>query len=101
MLLTGDSINAKEAMDCGLVNKAVHVDDVEKTTQELAERITRHSSRVIGLGKKTFYQQIKENRDEAYCIAGNVMVDNLTYQDAQEGIRAFFEKRPPVWKDEK
>eukprot|EP00111_Clytia_hemisphaerica_P020293 TCONS_00059798-protein len=101
MLLTGDPINAKEALDCGLVNKTVPIEDVEKTTQELAERITRHSSRVIGLGKKTFYQQIKENRDEAYCITGNVMVDNLTYEDAQEGIRAFFEKRQPEWQNNK
>lgn len=36
-----------------------------------------------------------------FSLTENVMVDNLTLEDAQEGINAFFEKRPPVWpKDE-
>lgn len=97
MLLTGDPIGAEEALSCGLVNEAVDTEDVRKTTEALAMRIVRHSPRVIGLGKETFYKQIKEHRDNAYCLTENVMVDNLTYADAQEGIRAFFEKRPPVW----
>lgn len=38
-----------------------------------------------------------QGRDAAYAIASRVMVDNLALRDGQEGIRAFIEKRKPVW----
>ena len=40
------------------------------------------------------------NPNLIFSLTEGVMVDNLTYQDAQEGIRAFFEKRPPVWQED-
>ena len=97
MLLTGDNITAQEAFDCGLINQVVPMDEVEKASGELAAKISRHSRAVIGLGKQNFYRQIKESRNEAYCLTSSVMVENLTYSDTQEGIDAFFEKRKPKW----
>lgn len=44
-----------------------------------------------------FHRQMSQGRDAAYAIACNVMVDNLALRDGQEGIRAFVEKRKPVW----
>lgn len=38
-----------------------------------------------------------QGRDAAYVTASKVMVDNLALRDGQEGIRAFIEKRKPVW----
>jgi len=38
-----------------------------------------------------------QGRDAAYATASKVMVDNLALRDGQEGIRAFIEKRRPVW----
>lgn len=38
-----------------------------------------------------------QGRDAAYATASKVMVDNLALTDGQEGIRAFIEKRRPVW----
>lgn len=40
---------------------------------------------------------MSQGRDAAYATACNVMVDNLALRDGQEGIRAFIEKRKPVW----
>lgn len=97
MLLTGDPISAQEAQSSGLINEVVPEDQVAKTSEELAAKIVRHSRPVIALGKETFYKQIKENRNDAYCLAENVMVENLRHDDAQEGISAFFEKRKPKW----
>ena len=45
------------------------------------------------------YRQLEMDRDEAYVLAGNTMVDNLKLDDGKEGIDAFVEKRKPVWKD--
>lgn len=42
-------------------------------------------------------RQMAQGRDAAYATASKVMVDNLALTDGQEGIRAFIEKRKPVW----
>ena len=97
MLLTGDNITAAEALSCGLINEVVSETEVENASAELAGKIARHSRTVIGLGKQNFYKQIKEDRNEAYCLTSSVMVENLTYPDTQEGIDAFFAKRKPKW----
>uniref|UniRef100_T2M858 Enoyl-CoA hydratase domain-containing protein 3, mitochondrial n=1 Tax=Hydra vulgaris TaxID=6087 RepID=T2M858_HYDVU len=97
MLFTGDPITAQEALSYGLINEIVSEEKLQQTSKLLASRITRHSRHVIGIGKATFYRQIKENRDNAYCLAEKVMVENLEHVDAQEGILSFFQKRPPKW----
>lgn len=45
----------------------------------------------------SFLRQMAQGRDAAYATASKVMVDNLALRDGQEGIRAFIEKRKPVW----
>lgn len=42
-------------------------------------------------------RQMAQGRDAAYATTSKVMVDNLALTDGQEGIRAFIEKRKPVW----
>ena len=52
---------------------------------------------MIALGKKFYYQQLEMGLTQALDQGGQVMVDNLQLQDAQEGIAAFVEKRRPQW----
>jgi len=73
------------------------VGEVEEETWELAEIVAGSSGDAVRLGKKAFYRQMKEHIGVAYEIAGKVMVDNLEYADAKEGISAFLEKREPKW----
>lgn len=40
---------------------------------------------------------MSQSRDAAYVTASSVMVENLALSDGQEGIKAFIEKRKPVW----
>ena len=49
------------------------------------------------IGKEAFYRQAKLPLAEAYAYTRDVMVANLQAQDAQEGIAAFIDKRPPTW----
>jgi enoyl-CoA hydratase/carnithine racemase len=97
MLLTGEMISAQEALDAGLVNRVVPPDQLQAATLALAEKIIAASPPVVALGKQAFYQQIDMPLEEAYEYASSVMVENAEMPDAQEGMRAFLEKRPPTW----
>jgi enoyl-CoA hydratase/carnithine racemase len=97
MLLTGEPITADEALAAGLVNRVVAPAELESATRALADRILAASPFVMGLGKRAFYQQIDLPRPQAYDVAEKVMCANAVTDDAQEGMRAFLQKRPPRW----
>jgi enoyl-CoA hydratase/carnithine racemase len=98
MLLTGSAIDAATAADWGLVNRVVAPDELEPATDELAQRIAAASPLTVGIGKRAFYRQIDLGLDAAYEICQDVMSENATADDAQEGMSAFLEKRPPTWR---
>ncbi len=97
MLLTGQSIDARTALDWGLVNEVVPAAELDAAVDALVAQILCSSPRVIGLGKRMFYDQIDVGEDEAYERAKVVMAANAADPDAQEGISAFLGKRDPVW----
>jgi enoyl-CoA hydratase/carnithine racemase len=98
LLLTGTPIDAETAADWGLVNRVVPPAGLETATDELAQRIASASSLVVGLGKRAFYRQIDLELDAAYERSQEIMSQNATAEDAQEGMSAFLEKRPPTWR---
>jgi len=100
MLLTGEPIDATTALEWGLVNRVVPVEDLESAVLELVEAIARSSSYTVSTGKRAFYAQIDRAEAEAYEHCTIVMTDNALAGDAQEGMTAFLEKREPVWRGE-
>src|SRR5690606_2893561 len=98
MLLTGEPISAQEAYQFGLVNRVVAPEELEPATWELAQKIRSASPYVVGLGKRAFYRQLELPQHLAYAYAQEVMAMNALAADAQEGMCAFLEKRPPVWR---
>ncbi|MBI4468649.1 MAG: enoyl-CoA hydratase [Acidobacteria bacterium] len=98
MLLTGLPIDACEAERLGLVNRVVAADRLAEETMKLAHQIASASSSALALGKRTYYAQLPLDRARAYEVAENAMVENALDSDAQEGMTAFLEKRPPKWK---
>jgi enoyl-CoA hydratase/carnithine racemase len=97
MLLTGAPISAHEAERIGLVNRVVPAERLAAETWALARQICTTSAAVVALGKRAFYQQLPLDYPDAYRVAGEVMTANAGMADAQEGMRAFLEKRPPRW----
>jgi enoyl-CoA hydratase/carnithine racemase len=97
MLLTGEPIDAGTALAWGLVNQVVPVEELDAAVDTLVEQIVRFSPRVIGLGKRAFYDQIERAEPDAYELMQSVIAANAADADAQEGISAFLEKRPPKW----
>jgi enoyl-CoA hydratase/carnithine racemase len=98
MLLTGDPIDAKTALEWGLVNRVVPQDELDAAVAHFTTRILARSASVIALGKRAFYQQVDESLGDAYASTSDVMTCNLDLPDSAEGIDAFLEKRTPRWR---
>jgi enoyl-CoA hydratase/carnithine racemase len=98
MLLTGRPVSAEEAERYGLVNRVVPPDRLAEETLSLAKHIAQASPLTLALGKQSFYRQIEAEESQAYGYAKEMMALNALAEDAQEGISAFLEKRPPNWK---
>jgi enoyl-CoA hydratase/carnithine racemase len=97
MLLTGDPIDAATALDWGLINQVVPVEQLEPAVTQLVEAIARSSAYTVGTGKHAFYAQVDRGEHEAYEHCQTVMSENAAAGDAQEGMTAFLDKRPPRW----
>ena len=99
MLLTGELVGAAEAVQLGLINRAVPDTNLAASTAELAAQIAAKSRATVAIGKQAFYRQAEMGLAEAYEYASAVMVRNMAAADAAEGIDAFLAKREPVWTD--
>lgn len=98
MLLTGVAIDARTAMEWGLVNRVVPASQLDEAVQLLAEQIAAASPLTVAIGKQAFYAQIDLDQPKAYAYAKEVMSMNAMAADAQEGMSAFVGKRQPKWK---
>jgi enoyl-CoA hydratase/carnithine racemase len=97
MLLTGAPISAATALEWGLVNRVVPVSDLDAAVDELVAAISSSSPLTLAIGKEAFYEQVELDEHRAYDLTKSVMAMNSMAADAQEGICAFLEKRPPTW----
>lgn len=99
MLLTGDEIDAHTALAWGLVNRVVPDARVAEETRDLLRRATRGSRLSKALGKRALYEQIDLPTREAYDFASDAMAAASQTPPAQEGMRAFLEKRKPHYSE--
>lgn len=100
MLLTGEMIGAENAFTIGLVNRVVESGKARDEALRLARKMTAKSAAVVRIGKEAFYRQLEMGLADAYAYTSEVMVENMTMRDAEEGIGAFIEKRAPKWEDQ-
>jgi enoyl-CoA hydratase len=98
LLLLGEQISAAEAAEIGIVNRVFAPEEFEAGVREWAEKLAAKSPLVMKLGKDAIFRQ----QDMAFLDALDFLRAQLTIafstEDIQEGVRAFFEKREPVWK---
>ena len=95
MLFTGEFLSADEALAAGLINRVVAAHALDGETQALAAKIVEKSPLAVSMGKAMFYRQLAMGLPEAYHYASGVMADNMMALDAQNGIDAFIDKKPP------
>ena len=99
MLLTGDLVDAARARELGLVNRVVPEAKLDAEVTALARQIAGKSALTVKTGKEAFYRQAELPLADAYAYASEVMTRNMLARDAEEGIDAFLQKRPPTWED--
>ena len=99
MLLTGELISAARACELGLVNRVVPAAMLDAEVSGLARQISGKSALTLKIGKEAFYRQAELPMADAYAYASEVMARNMLARDAEEGIDAFLQKRPPQWQD--
>ncbi len=97
MLITGDIIDAKTALDWGLISSVVEDTELDDAVAAKVEKILSKSPSAIRYGKAMFHPQKQMSLADAYDFAGNVMAENMMSHDAGEGIDAFLDKRLPTW----
>jgi len=100
LILSGRIVSAQEAMGMGLINKVVAKDDLPKETQEFVKPYLSLSAEVLRVTKKTIKAGLRDDLEPSLKIIEDIYLNELMRTaDAQEGLKAFLEKRSPEWKN--
>ncbi len=100
MILTNERVDAATALRIGLIEQVVARGQALQCARELALRAAGLSPRAVAFSKQLIQQARRGTpRHAALALERERFVDLFDGEDAQEGVRAFLEKRTPVWKD--
>jgi enoyl-CoA hydratase/carnithine racemase len=97
MLLTGDLIDARKALEWGLVNQVVPAQELDAAIAGLAAKIVAKPPATVAAGKRAFYQQLDLGVERAYELASHTIACSFAHEEGREGMDAFIDKRPPRW----
>jgi len=97
MLLTGDMIDARTALEWGLINRVVPAEKLDAEVQHLAEQIRSKPRATVAAGKRAFYEQLEAGLERAYERASHVIANSFAHEEGREGMDAFIDKRKPRW----
>jgi cyclohexa-1,5-dienecarbonyl-CoA hydratase len=101
LLLMGETIDAAEAHRLGLVNRVVPADQLQAATDEMIGKLAALSGVVLRMTRRAARLGGQGTFGEALGQVESLYLDELMKtHDANEGLAAFLEKRPPVWKDQ-
>lgn len=93
LLMTGQFLDANEALNYGLINHVVSPPELDASIELLCDSIKSKPFNVVALGKQLFYQQQALSLPAAYQLAGETMAWNMMLPETVDGISAFLEKR--------
>ena len=99
LILTGRTISGAEAAKVGLASHTVAADQLENTIDKTIKSLSTLSPAALAITKKAIYAWDSVHFDKGLARAEKIYLDELVKtEDANEGIRAFMEKRKPEWK---
>jgi cyclohexa-1,5-dienecarbonyl-CoA hydratase len=98
LILTGRTINGREAAEMGLATRAVPDEGLQSAVEDTLQRLLNVSPAALGIAKKAFYAWDSMHFDKGLSRAEKIYFEELLKTfDANEGIEAFIEKRAPKW----
>jgi enoyl-CoA hydratase len=98
LILTGDMIDAEEALRLGLVNQVVPPEELESRTMALANRIAELSPVALAMAKKSVKNAARTDLTCGLEAESDLFALCFASEDREEGVRAFLEKRKPVFR---
>lgn len=101
LILSGRIISAKEAFQMGLVNKIIKEDDLENETADFLKPYLKLSAEVLRITRKAVLAGLRDDLEPSLKVIEDLYLNELMKtHDAHEGLKAFLEKKKPVWKNE-
>ena len=99
LILTGRTVTAREALELGLVTRVVADDALAQGVEVLLAELRALSPLVLRMTRRALWARGESDFENALHAAEELYLKELMKtEDAHEGIRAFLEKRAPVWK---
>jgi 2-(1,2-epoxy-1,2-dihydrophenyl)acetyl-CoA isomerase len=98
MIFTGRVADAQESERLGLVNRVVPPEKLMDETMELAQQLATGPTRAIGLAKRALYRGLEMDLEQVLDMETELQAQLVATEDLQEGVKAFLEKRRPVFK---
>lgn len=99
LVLTGERLTAKQALEWGLVSRVVPAAELDAATEALANKLAGKSKAILSLGRRSFFTAEDLPLPQAVEFLASQLSLNVLTEDAAEGVTAFLEKRPPKWSD--
>jgi enoyl-CoA hydratase/carnithine racemase len=95
MLLIGDLVEARKALEWGLVNQVVPTSELEAAVLQMAQKIAEKPPVTVATGKRAFYEQMEQGAAKAYELASCAISASFAHDEGRQGMEAFLEKRKP------
>ena len=95
MLLIGDLVDARKALEWGLVNQVVPAGELDAAVLQMAQKIAEKPPITVATGKRTFYEQMEQGAAKAYELASCAISASFAHDEGRQGMEAFLDKRKP------
>jgi enoyl-CoA hydratase/carnithine racemase len=97
LMLTGRRVSAEEGRQLGFVYETVPPDEIDRAIDRLVTQLRAASPQATAVGRTSFYHALDAHPSVRMAMLEYALTVNLGLPDAQEGVAAFLEKRPPRW----
>jgi len=98
MVLLGERLTAAQALDMGLITRVVPPAGLDDEVEAVLRSLVQKSPISMKIGKEAFYAMADMPFEDALDFLSQKLAEVAATEDAREGITAFLEKRPPVFK---